>query len=129
VGFTNNFFFLRVFIFIQKYTCISTMGVVKQKPFITSTRYTMSITDIHCKTCVVCKISLFYHFIIFIYNFMCYYYFFLFICTCDFGVDSTRKNWGLSPRKPVPICPVGPCVLHPEMLGLILTLVLNRWCI
>ena len=53
---------MRVFIFIQKYACISTMGVVKQKPFITSTRYTMSITDIQCKTCVVRKIALFLSF-------------------------------------------------------------------
>ena len=43
------------------------------------------------------------------------------ISTCDFGVDSPRKSRGLSPWKPVPICPVGPCVLHPEMFGLILT--------
>jgi len=55
------------------------MGVVKQKPFITSTRYTMSITDIQYKTCVVCKISLFYHFIIFIYNCMCFYFIVLFL--------------------------------------------------
>ena len=78
------FFFLRVFIFIQKNTCISMMGVMKQKHFITSTRFTMSLTDIQYKTCVVCKISLFYHFIIFyiyiiLFVFIIYLFFIFFV--------------------------------------------------
>jgi len=104
------------------------MGV--QKPFLTSTGYTMSITDIQCKTYDVCKIFFFCYFICFLYMnvafFIFSYYFMCFIdiyiiSTCDFGVDSPRKTRGLSPWKPVPMCPVGPCVLHREMFGLILT--------
>jgi len=46
------------------------MGVVKQKPFLTSTMYTMSITDIQCKTCVVCNISRFI-ILLFLYIILC----------------------------------------------------------
>ena len=68
--------------------------------------------------------SLFFIILLFFYIILCFYYLsfsFLFICTCDFGGEWPRKNRGLSPRKLVPICLVGPCVLHSEMLGLIIT--------
>ena len=73
------------------------MGVVKQKPFMTSTRYTLSITDIQYKTCVVCKISLFI-ILLFLYIILCVFiiyllfiiYYLLFM-NQDIPVSSTAK--------------------------------------
>ena len=63
------------------------MGVVKQKPFIASTRYTMSITDIQCKTCVVCKISLLYYFI------------FIYVGCCVLNIKDIVKTFTNCPFK------------------------------
>jgi len=54
---------------------------------------------------------------------MCFYliFFFSLYMYLRFWSGLAQEKPGVKPRKPVHICPVGPCVLHPEMLGLILT--------
>jgi len=90
----GSFLFLESFFHSEKYMYINN-GCSETETFMTSTRYTMAITDIQCKTCVVCKISLFYHFIIFIYNFMCFYLFFF------FSLYMYLRFWsGLAQEKP-----------------------------